>query len=172
MNDSLTNQGCRASIEVRTHRELLAAVRRRDRHALARLSQMYYPRLACMLRGLLLPDAAIEDVIIETFSTVWTSTEDLDDEPKGSTWIVGIACRLAMQALPITQTRVIDRNDRLSAALLCLPLEQRVTLTLAYHMRFSLDEICQATDCPAAIVENWMTLARTSLRTHALWNSP
>ncbi len=125
-----------------------------------------------MLRRLLLPDEAIDDVIIETFSAVWTSAGDLQEETQVSTWIIGITCRLAIQALQITPTRAIDPRDQLSAALFRLPLEQRLTLTLAYQMRFSIDQISQATESPAAVVQARMALAQTSLRACALWDSP
>ena len=171
MQDSLTNPRRRIPIGCSTDKELVAAVGRKDRDALESLSQMYFSRLACMLRRLLLPDEAIDAVIIETFSAVWALAEDLEEETKVSTWIIGIACRLAIQALRITPTRAFDPHDQLSAALLRLPLEQRLTLTLAYQMGLSIDEIGQTTESPAALVQARMTLARTSLRARALWAS-
>lgn len=125
-----------------------------------------------MLRRPLLPDEAIDDVIIETFVAVWISAKDLGEKTRVSTWIVGIACHLAIQALRTTSTRAIHPDDQISAALFRLPLEQRLTLTLAYLMGFSIDEISQATESAAAVVQRRMTLARTGLRACALWDSP
>ncbi len=172
MNGSLTDPGRRLSIGATTDRELAAAVGRRDRDALERLYGLYFPQLACMLRRLLLPDEAIDDVIIETFLAAWASAEDLEEETKVSTWIVGIACRLAIQALRITPSRVVDPYDQLSAALFRLPLEERLTVTLAYQMKFSIDEISQATESPTAVVQARMALARANLRARASWDSP
>jgi RNA polymerase sigma-70 factor (ECF subfamily) len=172
MNSSLTDPGCWVSVEVTTDRELAAAVGRKDRRALERLYQMYFSRLACVLRRLLLSDETIDDVIIETFLTVWTSAEDLEKETKISTWIMGIACRLAIQTLRYAPARVIDPNDPLSAALLRLPLEQRLALMLAYQMGFSIDEISQATESPHALVRTRIALARTNLRACGFCNSP
>jgi hypothetical protein len=47
-----------------------------------------------------------------------------------------------------------------------------VTLTLAHDMGFSLNEISQAAECSAAIVEKQVTLEWTIMRAHVLWNSP
>jgi RNA polymerase sigma-70 factor, ECF subfamily len=164
MNGDLTSPVRWVSIEVTTDEELVASIRRGDRAALGGLAQIYYSRLVWMLRRLLLQDATIDEVINETFVAVWRSARDLDERTRASTWIIGIACRLAIQALRITATRVIRPDDQISAALLRLPLEQRLTVTLAYQMRLSIFEIGQITRSPAATVHARMALARTNLR--------
>ena len=45
-----------------------------------------------------------------------------------------------------------------------LPLEQRLTMELAYHMGHSIDEIAEITDCPAGTVKARMFHARDKLR--------
>jgi len=45
-----------------------------------------------------------------------------------------------------------------------LPMEQRLTLELAYHMGHSLEEIAAITDCPVGTVKARMFHAREKLR--------
>jgi len=45
-----------------------------------------------------------------------------------------------------------------------LPVEQRLTLELAYHMGHSLEEIAAITDCPVGTVKARMFHAREKLR--------
>jgi len=57
-----------------------------------------------------------------------------------------------------------ELNDWLNHGLSRLPMEQRLTLELAYHMGHSLEEIAAITDCPVGTVKARMFHAREKLR--------
>jgi RNA polymerase sigma-70 factor, ECF subfamily len=62
---------------------------------------------------------------------------------------------------PTLETEV---QDWLKQGLSQLPVEQRLTLELAYHMGHSLEEIAAITECPVGTVKARMFHAREKLR--------
>jgi RNA polymerase sigma-70 factor (ECF subfamily) len=62
---------------------------------------------------------------------------------------------------PTFETEV---QDWLKHGLNQLPVEQRLTLELAYHMGHSLEEIAAITECPVGTVKARMFHAREKLR--------
>jgi RNA polymerase sigma-70 factor (ECF subfamily) len=60
----------------------------------------------------------------------------------------------------------IEVQDWLTQGLNRLPLDQRLTLELAYHMGHSLEEIAALTDTPVGTVKARMHHARRKLRKH------
>jgi RNA polymerase sigma-70 factor (ECF subfamily) len=62
---------------------------------------------------------------------------------------------------PTSDTEV---QDWLKHGLNQLPVEQRLTLELAYHMGHSLEEIAAITECPVGTVKARMFHAREKLR--------
>jgi RNA polymerase sigma-70 factor (ECF subfamily) len=164
---------------------LIIAIQARDRLAFEKLYLGYYYRLTRFLARFTKRLENIEEIINDTFMVIWMRAKDFRHESKVSTWIFGIAYRTAMKQLrrqrhvPSLQSvgdlpdsgdpaRDIDAEDWLSCAFARLPLEQRITLTLAYQMGYSVKEIARITESPVGTVKSRMFHARVKLHEHAL----
>jgi RNA polymerase sigma-70 factor, ECF subfamily len=162
--------------------ELLVAVAAGSRQALEELYLTYHRRLARFLSRFTPRYENIEEIINDTFLAVWQSAKDFRHASQVSTWIIGIAYRTALKSLrrqkhhtaagslddypeqtvdPTSETEV---QDWLRHGLDRLPVEQRLTLELAYHMGHSLEEIAAITECPVGTVKARMFHAREKLR--------
>ena len=164
---------------------LIIAVQACDRLAFEKLYFGYYHRLTRFLARFTKCLENIEEIINDTFMVVWMRAKDFRRESQVSTWIFGIAYRTAMKQLrrqrhasslqsvgdmpqssdPATD---IDTKDWLSCALARLPLDQRITLTLAYQMGYSVKEIARITESPVGTVKSRMFHARIKLHEHVL----
>jgi DNA-directed RNA polymerase specialized sigma24 family protein len=152
---------------------LVDAIRGGDRPALERLYLRYRPRLARLLASCMAPRHKIEDLIDETLLTVWMQAKDFRPSSKVSTWVAGIACSLATQSLSAeshTSAEVADpvRGFELGngpiAVLIRLPVEQRITMSLAYQFGLSIEEISEVTQCTVETAQIRMFLARMEMR--------
>lgn len=162
--------------------ELLLAVAAGSRQALEELYLSYHRRLARFLSRFTPRYENVEEIINDTFMVVWQSGKDFRYASQVSTWIIGIAYRTALKSLrrqknhtaarslddypeqtvdPTSETEV---QDWLKHGLNQLPIEQRLTLELAYHMGHSLEEIAAITECPVGTVKARMFHAREKLR--------
>ena len=165
-------------------RELLRQIAAADRQALEQLYLGYHRRLASFLSRFTRRYENIEEIINDTFMVVWQNARDFRDASQVSTWILGIAYRVALKslrrqknhanALSLDQAPELssdpaaesETRDWLNQGLEQLPLEQRLTLQLAYHMGHSLEEIALITDVPIGTVKARMFHARQKLRQH------
>jgi RNA polymerase sigma-70 factor (ECF subfamily) len=163
----------------------ITAIQARDRLAFEKLYFGYYHRLTRFLAQFTRRLDNIEEIINDTFMVVWTQAKDFRHESKVSTWIFGIAYRTAMRQLrrqrhvsslqPVGDspacddpTTEIEMTDCVSRALARLPLDQRITLTLAYQLGYSVKEIARITESPVGTVKSRMFHARLKLHAHAL----
>jgi RNA polymerase sigma-70 factor (ECF subfamily) len=162
--------------------ELLTAVAAGNRRALEELYLAYHRRLARFLSRFTPRYENVEEIINDTFMVVWQSAKDFRCASQVSTWIIGIAYRTALKSLrrqknhtgalrledspePTTDpTFETETQDWLKHGLSRLPVEQRLTVELAYHMGHSLEEIAAITDCPVGTVKARMFHAREKLR--------
>ena len=162
--------------------ELLIAVAAGSRSALEELYLGYHRRLARFLSRFTPRYENVEEIINDTFMVVWQSAKDFRHASQVSTWIIGIAYRTALKSLRRqknhTAARSLDEypeqstdptldtevQDWLRQGLSQLPVEQRLTLELAYHMGHSLEEIAAITECPVGTVKARMFHAREKLR--------
>ena len=163
---------------------LLAAIGTGDRRALEELYLSYHRRLARFLLRFTPRYENAEEIINDTFMVVWQSAKDFRRASLVSTWIFGIAYRTALKSVrrqknhaaalgldecpeqavnPALDTEI---QDWLAQGLEKLPLEQRLTLELAYNMGYSLEEIAAITDAPVGTVKARMYHARAKLRHH------
>jgi len=161
---------------------LLAAIGTGDRRALEELYLSYHRRLARFLLRFTPRYENAEEIINDTFMVVWQSAKDFRRASLVSTWIFGIAYRTALKSArrqknhaaalgldecpeqavnPALDTEI---QDWLAQGLEKLPLEQRLTLELAYNMGYSLEEIASITDAPVGTVKARMYHAREKLR--------
>jgi len=161
---------------------LLANVAAGDRRALEELYLGYHRRLARFLSRFTPRYENVEEIINDTFMVVWQHAKDFRHASQVSTWIIGIAYRTALKSvrrqknfrtpqdyelLPqqtTDPTRETELQDWLAHGLKQLPLEQRLTLELAYHMGHSLEEIAAITGSPVGTVKARMFHAREKLR--------
>ena len=162
--------------------ELLIAVAAGSRSALEELYLGYHRRLARFLSRFTPRYENVEEIINDTFMVVWQSAKDFRYASQVSTWIIGIAYRTALKSLRRQKNHTAARSlddypeqtvdptfetevqDWLKHGLDRLPIEQRLTLELAYHMGHSLEEIAAITDCPVGTVKARMFHAREKLR--------
>jgi RNA polymerase sigma-70 factor (ECF subfamily) len=162
--------------------QLLAAVGTGDRQALEELYLSYHRRLARFLSRFTPRYENAEEIINDTFMVVWQSAKDFRRASQVSTWIFGIAYRTALKSLrrqknhaaalsldecpeqTVDPARDTETQDWLGQGLERLPLEQRLTLELAYHMGYSLEEIAAITAAPVGTVKARMFHAREKLR--------
>ena len=161
---------------------LIFAIQSRNRAALERLYLGYHPRLARFLARMIARSEDIEKIINDTFMAVWTRATAFRSESSVSTWIFAIAYRLMIRSLrrqkmqlPVWSAGILksqcadhapdaEMTDWLGCALGRLPVKLRVTVTLAYQMGFSVEEISQITKIPTGTVKPRMFHARMRLR--------
>ncbi len=161
---------------------LLMAIAAGDRRALEELYLSYHRRLARFLSRFTPRYENIEEIINDTFLVVWQCAKDFRNASQVSTWIIGIAYRTALKSFrrqknhigarsledypeqTVDPTVDTEMHDWLKHGLSQLPIEQRLTLELAYHMGHSLEEIAVITECPVGTVKARMFHAREKLR--------
>jgi RNA polymerase sigma-70 factor (ECF subfamily) len=162
--------------------ELLGAIARGDTHALDVLYLGYHRRLARFLSRIAPRYDTVEEIINDTFMVVWQHAREFRGASRVSTWIIGIAYRIALKTLrgndglqraqsgndlpeeSVDPTAAAELRDWIAHALNHLPLEQRLTMELAYHMGHSIEEIAEITGCPSGTVKARMFHAREKLR--------
>ncbi len=162
--------------------ELLVAIAAGNRRALEELYLGYHRRLARFLARFTSRYENVEEIINDTFLVVWKSAKDFRYASQVSTWIMGIAFRTALKSIRRQKNFSTDQNiddypeesvdpsehtevqDWLAQGLERLPLEQRLTLELAYQMGHSLEEIAVITGSPVGTIKARMFHAREKLR--------
>jgi RNA polymerase sigma-70 factor, ECF subfamily len=153
-----------------------------DRSALEILYHSYYFRLANLLWRAIGHRKSVEEIVQDTFTSVWITAGHFRETELVSTWIFRIAYRKALESAsqPMTPTgwyntrgpaklfiaSLNDRGsgDRLTQGLRGMPFEQRLTLLLTYQMGYSLEQIAAITDVTAEAVMARMLRARETLR--------
>jgi len=161
---------------------LLVAIANSNSMALEALYLKYHSRLARFVSRVTPRYENIEEIINDTFMTVWEKAMDFRKASQVSTWIFGIAYRTALKSLRRQKNHSDVRNlddypqqtvdpdlatevhDWLTHGLNRLPLEQRLTLELTYRLGYSTEEIAAITNSPIGTVKSRMFLARERLR--------
>jgi RNA polymerase sigma-70 factor (ECF subfamily) len=185
MRSVLHKPGTPARGDDDSERELLARIARSDRAAMQKLYFVYHRRLHRFLARTLPPDQ-VDEVINDTMFVVWRHAGDFRGDSRLSTWLLGIAYRLALKRLKRNGGRPSASLDQLEAveagladdsgasqreqrewidrALRTLPAAQRLTIELAYFMGHSCDEIAVMTSTPVNTVKTRLFHARARLR--------
>lgn len=165
---------------------LLRRVADGDRRAFEQLYVAYHRRLCRFLMRIAGQYGLVEEIVNDTLLVVWQKAGEFRAEAQVSTWIMGIAYRRALKTLEhlhiaqrSEQTSVenetwqsadhapqLEQSEWLRLGLAALPLEQRMTLELAYFMGHSCEEISAITQCPVNTVKTRMFHARAQLREH------
>ncbi|SFZ81179.1 RNA polymerase sigma-70 factor, ECF subfamily [Devosia enhydra] len=159
----------------------------RDRKALAALFDLFGPKLKSMLLKLGADSASAEDLVQETFVSVWRKAH-LYSPVRGapSTWIFTIARNLRIDMLrrqsskPYVDYETVDlpsdapigsataeQNQivaRVAKALDLLPEEQREVVRLSFVQEMPHSEIAQRVGIPLGTVKSRLRLAYDRLR--------
>ena len=174
----------RSGASVAREVDLVARVADGDRKAFEELYYLYHRRLARFLTRLTKRYDVAEEVINDTFWTVWRNARDFRGDSQPSTWILGIAYRKARNAFrssarvealenpeavppPLTSDEphtTEELRDWLVRALVQLPLEQRLAVQLCYELGFSCEEIATIMSCPVNTVKTRLFHARAKLQ--------
>jgi RNA polymerase sigma-70 factor (ECF subfamily) len=166
-------------------RELLERIGRGDRGAMQKLYFAYHRRLHRFLARTLPPDQ-VDEVINDTMFVVWRHATDFRGDSRLSTWLLGIAYRLALKrlkrnlgqsgtALDVLEAvepalahdsgaRQREERQWIDSALTTLSPVQRLTIELAYFAGHTCDEIASITDTPVNTVKTRLFHAREKLR--------
>ncbi|MFN7724232.1 MAG: RNA polymerase sigma factor [Rubrivivax sp.] len=162
----------------------LRRVAGQDRAALASLYRNYQPRLARFLARYTRQENLVEEVVNDTFWVVWRKAGEFRGEARVSTWIMGIAYRLALKAFrdgatPLATDSLDDDSlvqlstdpsdaretrDWLDQGLRRLPDDLRTTVDLVYGQGYTLEETAAIMDCPLGTAKSRLFHARLRLR--------
>jgi RNA polymerase sigma-70 factor (ECF subfamily) len=172
------------TLPIESDDDLLVAIASSNPKALETLYLKYHRRLARFVSRVAPRYENIEEIINDTFMTVWESATGFRQASQVSTWIFGIAYRTALNSLRRQKNHTDVRNlddypeqaidpvqatedlDWLTNGLNRLPLEQRLALELTYRMGYSVKEIAAITNSPIGTVKARMSRARERLRKH------
>ena len=162
---------------------LLEAIARGDMAAFENLHRRYLPKLMHFARRITESHEAAEEVADDTLMVVWRSAGRFEGRSKPSSWIFGIAYRLAMKKRQSmgrykddvvleddllddnsdTAEAVIRKND-IASALQQLTPELRAVVELTYYNGYLYTEIAEILGCPVGTVKTRMMTARRRLR--------
>ena len=182
------------STEVRSNADDVALIRRMadaDETALGALYDQWNRSLYSLVLHLLKDADEAEDVVEETFWQAWRKASTYEPARGAvSTWLLTIGRRKALDRLrarkrhredpilgertfadlpspdpdPVQDLEVKEIREKVRAALLQLPAEQREVLELGYFNGLSQSEIADATGQPLGTVKTRMRLAMQKLR--------
>ena len=169
-------------------RGLLARIAARDADALGALYDTYGRMVFGMLHALLPTPEAAEEVVQDTFHSVWRNARAYAPA-RGSvrTWLLAIARNAAIDWRRTKGTRLARerpledaeersdpaadrlleravRDDRVRQALADLPAEQRQVVALAFYGGLTQTEIAKRTGTPLGTVKGRARLALARLR--------
>ena len=174
---------------------LVFAAKNGNEKAFEALYERYYQKIYALARTTLKNEADAEDVLQQTFVSVWQNLPKLENTEAFSTWIQRITlnhCRSLLRRrkgdasldapiddasdglapepesdllLPQVYAEREDLRVRLGHILDELSDVQRQTILLYYYNELSVDEIAQIMDCSTGTVKSRLFLARKSIRT-------
>ena len=168
-------------------RLLVAVAERQDREAFAALFRHFAPRVKSYLMRFGAERGAVDEVLQETFTAVWTKARLYDpSRASASTWIFTIARNRRIDAFrrerrpefdpsdpafvpeaePAGEDRVTarERSEYLKEAMAELSEEQREVLHLSFFEENSHDAIAQRLGLPVGTVKSRIRLAYGHLR--------
>lgn len=170
---------------------ILQQISKGNQQAYAEIVNHFQHSLFAYLGRMGISQSQAEELAQETFLRAWQNLNRFDPEKAAfSTWLFTIARRLALNELsrfsnkyestghesvePETDESKTPNEDlaqkqqkqRLTQALLKLPLDQRNLLALAYVQELELADIARIEDCPVGTIKSRLYRARQALLTH------
>jgi RNA polymerase sigma-70 factor (ECF subfamily) len=178
------DEGRRPAAEPDPDVEVVRAVARGDRAALAVLYDRYSPIMFALALRIVRERREAEDLLHDVFLEVWRSAKDYDPvRGRVRTWLT---IRMRSRALDLQKSARVSRNvgddsvlDRVAAdpdlaespdrtkirqALAALPVEQRQVLELGYFEGLSCSEIAERIKTPIGTVKSRVAAALGKLR--------
>jgi RNA polymerase sigma-70 factor (ECF subfamily) len=159
---------------------LLRRVADRDRDALTELYRSYHARLFKFVYRLTSSYTIAEELETEVMLTVWEKAPGFREESRVSTWIFGIAYKMALRRLtrerlkvstshpldqvPVESDAAIETEDWVRQGILSLPPAQRITVMLVFYLGLTYEETAAVTGCPVNTVKTRMFHARRKLK--------
>ncbi len=163
--------------------QLLSAVTKGDAQAFKTIHRRHFMKLMSFAQRVTGDHAAAEEVANDTFLVIWRSSGSFQMRSKVSTWMFGIAYRIAkkkrrqlarrhldmdIDSCTISDTRdmaasVLQRRD-IFRALDRLKPELRAVIELSYFQGYIHSEIAQMLGCPVGTVKTRLLRAKEQLR--------
>ena len=164
---------------------LLRQVAACDRDAFANLFRNYHGRLFKFVFRLTGSYSISEEMVNDVMLVVWEKSGTFRGQSKVSTWIFGIAYRLAMKRLSRRRLRLlrfpgfgddqleaaaepgesrVETDDWIQHGVNSLPVAQRLAVVLVFYLGLSYDEVASVTDTPVNTVKTRMFHARKKLK--------
>lgn len=170
--------------------QLLTAVTKGDERALKAIHRRHFMKLTSFAHRFTGDHAAAEEVANDTFLVIWRSSASFQKRSKVSTWMFGIAYRIArkkrqnlarrplelnLDDCTLSDTRdmaarAIERRDIFNALERLKP-ELRAVVELTYFQGFLYSEIADMLGCPVGTVKTRILRAKEQLR-HLLREYP
>ena len=163
---------------------LLKSIARGDQRAFDELYRRYYPRLTGFLTKRIPASHSADEIIDDTLLIVWQHANEFHHSSEVSTWIFGIAYRVALRSLRkqrlwlraitldeptdlvVDPARADEQRQWLEEGLRRLPDKQRLSLVMTYHLGHSVEQAALMADCPVGTMKARMFHARGQLRLH------
>ena len=165
--------------------ELMRHVVDRDVVAFEQLYRRHHGRLVALVARLTRRPDLAEDIGNEAMLVAWQRADSFRGAARVSTWLCGIAYRLALKrlgqhrrhdAVDLDSVELVDPvsvegraqdaqiGRLLQAAVAALPPSQRAVVELTFYHGCSQAEIAELLDCPEGTVKSRMFHARQRLR--------
>ncbi len=166
--------------------ELLRHIMAGDQEALEELYFLYYPKLSRFLLRVLGASGhqVLPALINEVMFIVWSKAGSYNHTSRVSTWIFGIALRIAkkhrssQRSYEVRQLHLVEEeavaaepwesrleeSELLRKAIDRLSEEQKAVIELTYFNGLHYSEIAEIVDCPENTVKTRMYHARRKLR--------
>ncbi|MEM8703248.1 MAG: RNA polymerase sigma factor [Pseudomonadota bacterium] len=170
--------------------QLLSAVTRGDEQAFKTIHQRHFVKLTTFAHRVTGDRGAAEEVANDTFLVIWRSSASFQKRSKVSTWMFGIAYRIAkkkrqklarrQRELDIDECAVSDTQDMAAIAIQRrdilkaldrLKPELRAVIELTYFQGYLYSEIAEMLGCPVGTVKTRILRAKEQLR-HLLREAP
>lgn len=162
---------------------LLAAIAQGDMNAFEQIHRKYFPKLMHFAKRIVDSPEAAEEVANDVLMTVWRTADRFEGRSKPSTWMFGIAYRMALKQrqklglrrgdVELDEGLVGDEKDTAATVILATDLaralkqlkpELRAVVELTYYNGYLYSEIAEILECPVGTVKTRMMTARRHLR--------
>ena len=162
---------------------LVAAVAQGDMKAFEMMHKKYFPKLMHFAKRMVNSPEAAEEVANDVLMTVWRTADRFEGRSKPSTWMFGIAYRMALKQrqklglrrgdVELDEGMIGDDKDTAEAVILATDLgnaleqlkpELRAVVELTYYNGYLYTEIAEILECPVGTVKTRMMTARRRLR--------
>ena len=177
---------CTAGTDDDRERHLLGLVSAGDRAAITQLYRAYHGRLFKFVFRLTNSYSAAEELVNDVMLLVWRKADSFRGDSKVSTWIFGIAYRMALKRMSRTKMHLAplgdsdeptvnelsqETEDWIESGLRALSPAHQLTVVLVFYVGLSYEETAIATDCPVNTVKTRMFHARKKLREALVQNT-